>query len=104
MECYIALAQRRNTYLPDLIVLVDDSHGYDLLHLIVEIKSYRREDAKQKKTTMETYWMSGVNNLDQYGHWAFADFTEVYQTQHDFEKKVEAEFEKILISVALREG
>ena len=40
------------TYLPDLIVLVDDGHGDDdLLHLIVEIKSYRREDAKEKKTT-----------------------------------------------------
>jgi len=93
-----------HTYLPDLIVLVDDGHGDDdLLHLIVEIKCYRREDAKEKKTTMETYWVSGVNNLGQYGRWAFAEFTEVYQTQHDFEKKVEAEFEKMLISVARRE-
>ena len=38
------------TYLPDFIVLVDDGHGDDdLLHLIVEIKGYRREDAKEKK-------------------------------------------------------
>ena len=32
-------------------------------NLIVEIKGYRREDAKEKKPTMETYWVPGVNNL-----------------------------------------
>jgi type III restriction enzyme len=63
-------------YLPDFIVLVDDGHGPDdLLHLVVEIKGYRREDAKEKKATMETYWVPGVNNLKQYGRWAFAEFT-----------------------------
>ncbi len=51
-------------YLPDFIVLVDDGHGADdLLHLVVEIKGYRREDAKEKKSTMETYWVPGVNHL-----------------------------------------
>jgi type III restriction enzyme len=31
-------------------VLVDDGHGEeDLLHLIVEIKGYRREDAQREK-------------------------------------------------------
>jgi hypothetical protein len=55
-------------YRPDFIVLVDDGHGEDdPLHLIVEIKGYRREDAKEKKTTMETYWVPGVNNLGNYG-------------------------------------
>ena len=30
-------------------MLVDDGHGEDdLLHLIVEIKGYRREDAKER--------------------------------------------------------
>ncbi len=80
-------------YLPDFIVLVDDGHGgNDLLHLIVEIKGYRREDAKEKTATMETYWVPGVNNHSQYGRWAFAEFTEVYQIETDFEAKVEAEF------------
>ena len=67
-------------------MLVDDGHGDDdLLHLIVEIKGYRREDAKEKKATMETYWVPGVNNLGTYGRWAFAEFTEVYQIEADFE-------------------
>ena len=84
-------------YLPDFIVLVDDGHGEDdLLHLIVEIKGYRREDAKEKKATMDTYWVPGVNNLGHYGRWAFAEFTDVYQMQADFEAKVEAEFNKMI--------
>jgi type III restriction enzyme len=85
------------TYIPDFIVLVDDNHGEnDLLHLIVEIKGFRREDAKAKKSTMDTYWVPGVNNLRTYGRWAFAEFTEVYQIETDFEAKVEAEFSKML--------
>ena len=84
-------------YIPDFIVLVDDDHGDDdLLHLIVEIKGYRGEDAKDKKTTMDNYWIPGVNNLKQFGRWAFVEFTDVYQMQHDFAKKVEAEFNKMI--------
>jgi type III restriction enzyme len=87
-------------YLPDFIVRVDDGHGDDdLLNLIVEIKGYRREDAKDKKAAMETYWVPGVNNLKQYGRWGFAEFTEVYQIETDFEAKVEAEFDKMLAGI-----
>jgi type III restriction enzyme len=89
------------TYRPDFIVRVDDGHGdEDLLNLIVEIKGYRREDAKEKKSTMETYWIPGVNHLAAHGRWAFAEFTEVYQIQSDFAAKVESEFNKIIESVA----
>ena len=84
-------------YLPDFIVLVDDGHGDDdLLHLVVEIKGYRREDAVEKKSTMDTYWVPGVNHLGTYGRWAFAEFTEVYQIESDFKAKVESEFNKMI--------
>jgi len=84
-------------YLPDFIVLVDDGHGpNDLLRLVVEIKGYRREDAKEKKSTMETYWVPGVNNLKQYGRWAFAEFTEIYQIETDFAAKVESQFNRMI--------
>ncbi|MEW6766282.1 MAG: BPTD_3080 family restriction endonuclease [Pseudomonadota bacterium] len=89
------------TYLPDFVVLVDDGHGDDdLLHLIVEIKGYRREDAKEKKTTMETYWVPGVNHLQNHGRWAFAEFTEVYQIETDFQNKVESEFNEMIEAAA----
>lgn len=88
-------------YRPDFIVLIDDGHGPDdLLHLIVEIKGYRREDAKEKKATMDTYWIPGVNNLGTYGRWAFAEFTDIYEIQSDFEEKVEQEFNKMLENVS----
>lgn len=76
-------------YIPDFIVLVNDGRGHDNpLHLIVEIKGYRREDAKEKKTTMEIYWTPGVNNLKKYGRWAFAEFTDVYQIESEFDKMI----------------
>ncbi|HYS90758.1 MAG TPA: DEAD/DEAH box helicase family protein [Bradyrhizobium sp.] len=84
-------------YIPDFIVRVDDGHGdEDLLNLVVEIKGYRREDAVEKKSTMDTYWVPGVNHLGTYGRWAFAEFTEVYQIEADFAKKVEAEFDQMI--------
>lgn len=80
-------------YRPDFIVLVDDGHGReDPLQLVVEIKGYRREDAKDKANTMKSYWIPGVNNLGKFGRWAFAEFTEVYEIEGDFAKKVEAAF------------
>lgn len=88
-------ASETRTYRPDFIVHVDDGHD-DPLHLIVEIKGYRGEDAKEKKSTMDTYWVPGVNNLGSYGRWAFAEFTDVFQMQDDFAKKVEAEFNKMI--------
>ena len=86
-------------YIPDFVVLVDDGHGDDLLHLVVEIKGYRREDAKEKKTTMETYWVPGVNNSGQHGRWAFVEFTDVYQMEADFEARLAAEFNKMVDAV-----
>jgi type III restriction enzyme len=89
-------------YLPDFIVLVDDGNGADdPLHLIVEIKGYRREDAKEKKSTMDTYWVPGVNHLSAYGRWAFAEFTDVYLIGTDFEAKVKAEFGKMIAAATV---
>ena len=88
-------------YRPDFIVLVDDGRGDDdLLHLVVEIKGYRREDAKEKKSTMDTYWVPGVNNLGSHGRWAFVEFGDVWQMQADFAAKVEAEFNKMIDAAA----
>jgi type III restriction enzyme len=97
LEVPYRYGSEKRTYLPDFIVLVDDGRREDdMLHLIVEIKGYRREDAKEKKATMETYWVPGVNNLGAYGRWAFAEFTEVYQIEADFKAKVESEFNKMI--------
>ncbi len=53
---------------------------------------------------METYWVAGVNSHSQYGRWAFAEFTDVYERQTDFGEKVEAEFNKMIGGIVKDEG
>ena len=81
-------------YIPDFIVALDDGPD-DPLHLIVEIKGYRGEDAKDKKATMETYWVPGVNRHGSYGRWAFAEFTDIYNMQSEFAATVESLLDKV---------
>lgn len=92
-------------YIPDFIVQVDDGRGKDdPLNLIVEIKGYRREDAKEKKSTMDTYWIPGVNHLGTHGRWAFAEFGDVYEMQEDFARTVEAQFNQMIEAAASAAG
>ena len=96
-------SEKRRT-LPDFIVMVDDGHDdEDLLHLIVEIKSYRREDYKEKKATMDTYWVPGVNNLGTHGRWALAEFPEAYQIEAEYKIRVAGEFNKMIDALVAAE-
>ncbi|HRJ60370.1 MAG TPA: DEAD/DEAH box helicase family protein [Azospirillaceae bacterium] len=81
--------QRR--YLPDFIVRIDDGGGPDdPLNLVVEIKGYRGEDAKDKAETMRRYWIPGVNQLGSFGRWAFAEFTEMYDIEGKFGELIDS--------------
>ncbi len=102
LEVPYRYASETRKYLPDFIVLVDDGHpphpdgSPDLLHLIVEIKGYRGEDAKFKASTMKTYWVPGVNHLGSHGRWAFAEFCDVYEIETDFAAKVASHFDAMI--------
>ena len=63
-------------YLPDYILRVsDDGEGRgEPLHMVVEIKGFRGEDAKDKAATMRNYWVPGVNHLGAFGYWQFVEF------------------------------
>ncbi|WP_408733089.1 BPTD_3080 family restriction endonuclease [Burkholderia ubonensis] len=99
LEVPYRFGSQNRIYIPDFIVKVDDGRGpVDLLNLIVEIKGYRREDAKEKKSTMDTYWIPGVNHLGSHGRWAFTEFGDVYEMQNDFADRVKVEFEKMLLA------
>lgn len=101
LEVPYRYASENRKYRPDFIVQVDDGRGVeDPLNLVVEIKGYRGEDAKEKKSTMDAYWVPGINNLDVYGRWDFAEFTDVFQMQDDFADKVEAEFNKMITAAS----
>ncbi|MCF8219446.1 MAG: hypothetical protein K9J21_10770 [Bacteroidales bacterium] len=83
-------------------IAFDEGKGEDnLLHLIVEIKGYRREDTKDKKAAIENYWIPGVNNTGSYGRWAFAEFRDVFDMEDEFSKKMEEEFNRIVEENAL---
>ena len=90
---------KAKTYIPDFIVLLDDGHGpEDPLHLVLEVKGFRGEDAKEKKATIETCWLPGINSMGTYGRWAFQELKEVYEIEPDFGQKVEA-----AVTVALQQ-
>lgn len=74
-------------YLPDFIVRVDDGKQ-EPLNLIVEIKGFRGENAKEKANTMRAYWVPGVNNLGRFGRWEFAELRDGYAIQDDFDKLI----------------
>jgi type III restriction enzyme len=45
---------------------------------------------------MDTYWVPAVNNLRTLGRWAFAELTEIYQIEADFEAKVASAFNEMI--------
>jgi type III restriction enzyme len=84
-------------YFPDFVLRVDDGRGDDdLLNLVVEVKGYRGEDAKEKKLTMDTLWIPGVNNLGSMGRWAFLELRSMYAMATDFGALITAELDKAL--------
>jgi len=84
---YLLGAQPKK-YLPDFIVRLEDGRP-DPLNLVVEIKGFRGEDAKDKANTLRAYWVPGVNNLGKFGRWAFAEFTAVYEIEAEFDRLVQ---------------
>ena len=56
----------------------------------------RGEEAKDKKATMEVYWIPGVNNLKVHGRWAFCELTELFEVEADFKAKVAESFAQMI--------
>jgi type III restriction enzyme len=79
----------RRAYIPDFIVRIDDGRP-DPLNLIVEIKGFRGEDAKEKANALRACWVPGVNNLGRFGRWAAAEFTAVYEIEAAFAALVDS--------------
>lgn len=87
LEVPYLMAGQRRKYIPDFIVQIDDGQP-EPLNLIVEIKGYRGEDAKEKANTLRAYWVPGVNNLKKFGRWGAAEFTAVYEIESEFNKLI----------------
>ena len=79
----------RHNYIPDFIVDVDYGLGAtEPLHVVVEVKGLRGEDAKAKADAMQTYWVPGVNALGCHGRWAFLELRDPFQMEDDFDAAV----------------
>ncbi|MEM9625352.1 MAG: DEAD/DEAH box helicase family protein [Pseudomonadota bacterium] len=75
-------------YLPDFILRVDDGRK-DPLNLIVEISGYPKGDKQDKVSTVQTYWLPGINALGTFGRWEFVEFTDVYEIEKAFSNLIE---------------
>ncbi len=92
-------------YVPDFILRVDDGRGPDdPLNLIVEVKGYRGENAKEKRLTMDTYWIPGVNNIGTHGRWAFQELTDILTMGDEFKARLEKDFRDMIASATTSEG
>ena len=76
-------------YLPDFIVQVDDGHGP-----MIRSTSSSRSRAiagstpRSRPRRWDAMWVPGVNALETYGRWAFAEFRDVYEIEKAFAKLV----------------
>jgi len=87
-------------YIPDFLLLLDDGKGdEDLLHLIVEVKGYRRDDVAQKSAAVKEQWVPGVNNLGSFGRWAFVELNQQYAMEADLTAKMESLVSDLLARV-----
>ena len=76
-------------YVPDFIVALDYGLGEDEpLHVVVEIKGMRGEDAKAKKEAMDSFWVPAVNALGCHGRWAFLELEDPHQMHEDFDESI----------------
>ena len=72
-------AGAEHMYMPDFIILANDGHGTDdLLRLVVEVKGEENDMDLAKKSTVDTYWINGVNALGRFGRWKFLQLTDPY--------------------------
>ena len=84
------------TYVPDFIVAVDDGEGRRSPESGRRDQGVRGEDAKDKKLTMDSFWVPGVNSLGTFGRWAFAEFQDVLEMRSDFEDVLKIHLDHVI--------
>ena len=83
-------------YIPDFIVVVDDGAGTDdPLHLVVEVKGLRGDDAGAKKEAMDAYWVPGVNAAKCHGRWGFLELRDPFTMGDDFNAAVRRALDRL---------
>jgi type III restriction enzyme len=68
-------------YLPDFIAQIVDGHG-DCLNLLIEVSGEPKKEKAAKVAAARTLWVPGVNNLGQFGRWAFLEITDPWDAEN----------------------
>ena len=76
-------------YSPDFIVRLDTDDQQPPTYVIVETEGYRRENAKDKKLTVEEYWLPSINRLRIYGHWDFVELRDIDTLEDDYTARLQ---------------
>ena len=84
LEVPYTIGEERRSYLPDFIARVDVG-GDAPLNVMIEVKGLRRPDVAEKSTAAADYWVRAVNNMGEYGRWAWAycDDPELFSSELD---------------------
>ena len=87
-EIPYVVAGTKRKYIPDFIVQVNDENE-EPVNVIVEVKGERKEVDKIKAETARNYWVPGVNNLGEFGRWAFVELRSEQYMERDFSNFVD---------------
>jgi type III restriction enzyme len=68
-------------YLPDFIAQVVDGQR-DCLNLIIEVSGEPKKEKAAKVAAARSLWIPGVNNLGQFGRWAFLEITDPWDAEN----------------------
>ena len=79
----------KRQYFPDFVVRLDTDDQQPPMYVIVEIKAYHKQNAKNKKLTIEEYWLPSINRLRTYGHWDFVELRGIDTLEDDYTAKVQ---------------
>jgi len=89
VEVAYSIGDHRRRDIPDFILRIDDGRA-DPLDLVVEVSDHPQSDKDIKAATMQTYWAPGVNQLERFGRWSFAEFTQVFEIDAAFGRLIES--------------
>jgi type III restriction enzyme len=99
LEVPYRYASETRKYRPDFIVQVDDGKAPKTPQPDHRDQGLPGRRCQGKKIRHGHLLGAGCQHLKTYGRWAFAEFTDVFQMQADFEKKVAEKFNRMLETV-----
>ncbi len=71
-------------YVPDFIVRLKTENK--VVHLILEVSGWKREDKTQKVNTVNNMWLPAINGCEEFGEWFFLEITDPWNTQSEIRK------------------